>query len=127
MEVVETAIVPDERDQIAALLRRWADDAGLDLVLTAGGTGLAPRDVTPEATLDVADRLVPGFAELMRAESRKKTNLADVSRAVVVTRGRSLIVNLPGSEKGAVENLQAILPILPHAVEVASGRFGSHS
>jgi molybdenum cofactor synthesis domain-containing protein len=126
IDVTETTIVADERDQIAALLRRWADDFGLDLILTTGGTGLAPRDVTPEATLDVAERMVPGFAELMRAESRKKTPLADVSRAVVVTRGKALIVNLPGSERGAVENLEAILPILPHAVEVASGRFGSH-
>jgi molybdenum cofactor synthesis domain-containing protein len=127
IDVTETAIVADERDEISMLLRRWSDDVGLDLILTAGGTGLAPRDVTPEATLDVAERLVPGFAELMRAESRKKTPLADVSRAVVVTRGKTLIVNLPGSERGAVENLEAILPILPHAVEVASGRFGSHS
>jgi molybdenum cofactor synthesis domain-containing protein len=126
ISVTQTAIVPDERDQIAALLRRWTDELHLDLVLTAGGTGLSPRDVTPEATLDVAERMVPGFAELMRAESRKKTPLADVSRAVAVTRGRTLIVNLPGSERGARENLEAILPILPHAVEVASGRFGSH-
>ena len=125
-EVIATAIVPDEREQIAAQLRTWADNDHLELVLTTGGTGLAPRDVTPEATLDVAERQVPGFAELMRAESRKKTRLADVSRAVVVTRGRTLIVNLPGSERGAVENLEAILPILPHAVEVASGRFGDH-
>jgi molybdenum cofactor synthesis domain-containing protein len=127
IEVSETAILPDERDQIAAQLRRWADESHLDLILTTGGTGLSPRDVTPEATLDVAERLVPGFAELMRAESRKKTPLADVSRAVAVTRGRSLIINLPGSERGAVENLEALLPILPHAVEVASGQFGSHS
>ncbi|MPZ49923.1 MAG: molybdenum cofactor biosynthesis protein [Dehalococcoidia bacterium] len=121
IEVSETAMIADERAEIAALLRRWSDETGLDLILTAGGTGLAPRDVTPEATQDVAERQVPGFAEVMRAESRKKTPLADVSRAVVVTRGRTLIINLPGSERGAVENLEAILPILPHAVEVASG------
>jgi len=126
IEVSETAIVADERHLIADQLKRWSDESGLDLILTTGGTGLAPRDVTPEATLDVAERLVPGFAEVMRAESRKKTPLADVSRAVVVVRGQTLIVNLPGSERGARENLEAILPILPHALEVVSGRFGDH-
>jgi molybdenum cofactor synthesis domain-containing protein len=125
-EVAFNAIVADERDQIAAQLRSWADEDNLDLILTTGGTGLAPRDVTPEATLDVAEKLVPGFSELMRAESRKKTPLADVSRAVAVTRGNTLIINLPGSERGARENLEALLPILPHAVEVVSGRYGQH-
>ena len=126
-QVVDVGMVPDERDQISAQLRSWADQGGIDLILTTGGTGLAPRDVTPEATLDVAERLVPGFAELMRAKSREKTPLADVSRAVVVTRGNTLIVNLPGSERGARENLEAILGILPHAAEVVRGDVGDHT
>jgi molybdenum cofactor synthesis domain-containing protein len=114
---VETSMVPDEREQIAERLRQWADVARLDLILTAGGTGLSPRDVTPEATLDVAERHVPGLAELMRSEGRKSTHLSALSRAVAVTRGRTLIVNLPGSERGARESLEAILELLPHAIE----------
>jgi molybdenum cofactor synthesis domain-containing protein len=126
-EAVETAILADDRAQIGAQLRQWADDAKLDLVLTAGGTGLSPRDLTPEATLDVAERLVPGLAELMREEGRKSTHLSSLSRSVAVTRGRTLIVNLPGSEKGARESLQAILELLPHAIEtLRSGGIEEH-
>jgi molybdenum cofactor synthesis domain-containing protein len=126
-EAIETAILADDRAQIAALLRRWADDAKLDLVLTTGGTGLSPRDLTPEATLDVAERLVPGLAELMREEGRQSTHLSSLSRSVAVTRGRTLIVNLPGSEKGARESLQAILELLPHAIEtLRSGGIEEH-
>jgi molybdenum cofactor synthesis domain-containing protein len=120
-EVVETAIIADERDEIAARLRAWADDLGLDLILTTGGTGLAKRDVTPEATLDVAEREVPGIAEAMRLVGRQSTPLASLSRAVVATRGRALIINLPGSEKGARESLQAILDLIPHASQMLTG------
>ena len=116
-ESVEVAILPDARDQIAAKLRAWSDDSHLDLILTTGGTGLSPRDVTPEATLDVAERHVPGLAELMRAEGRNSTHLSSLSRSVAVLRGRTLIVNLPGSERGARESLEAILDLLPHAIE----------
>jgi molybdenum cofactor synthesis domain-containing protein len=121
---VETAIVADVRDEIAARLRRWADESRVDLVLTTGGTGLTPRDVTPEATLDVAERLVPGIAELMRESGRKSTHLSSLSRSVAVTRGRTLIVNLPGSERGARESLESILELLPHAVELLRGDAG---
>lgn len=120
-EVIDTAIVPDVHAAIAGRLRTWADSHAADVILTTGGTGLAPRDVTPEATLDVGERLVPGLAELMREEGRKSTHLSSLSRSVVVTRGSTLIVNLPGSEKGAVESLQAILELLPHAVELLQG------
>jgi molybdenum cofactor synthesis domain-containing protein len=118
IEVTARDIVPDERDQIAAKLRNWADEEQLDVVMTTGGTGLALRDVTPEATADVADRYVPGFAEAMRAAGRASTPLADLSRATAVTRGRTLIINLPGSERGARESLEAVIELIPHAVEV---------
>jgi molybdenum cofactor synthesis domain-containing protein len=116
--VVQTAIVPDDPAEIAAVLRRWADELGLDLVLTTGGTGLAPRDITPEATRSVLQREAPGMAEAMRAASLLVTPHAMLSRAVAGMRGRTLIVNLPGSPKGALENLATILPVLPHAVEL---------
>ena len=119
-EVVETAIVPDDREGIAAQLRAWTD-SGIDLVLTTGGTGLAPRDITPESTLDVAERLVPGIPEVMRELGRKSTHLAAISRSVAVTRRRTLIVNLPGSERGARESLEAVLDLLPHAIELLQG------
>jgi molybdenum cofactor synthesis domain-containing protein len=117
-QAVVTAMVPDERPVIAEALRRWADEDGLDLVLTTGGTGLGPRDLTPEATLDVAERLAPGIAEVMRAVGRLSTPLAALSRSVAVSRGRTLIVNLPGSERGARESLEAILELLPHALQM---------
>ena len=123
-EAVEMAILPDAREQIAAQLRRWADETKLDLVLTTGGTGLSPRDVTPEATLDVAERQVPGIGELMRETGRASTHMASLSRSVAVTRGRTLIVNLPGSERGARESLQSILELLPHAIETLRGDAG---
>ena len=120
-EIAERATLPDERDQIERQLRQWADDAGLDVVLTTGGTGLSPRDVTPEATLAVADRVVPGIGEVMRQVGLKTTHLAPLSRAAAVTRGGTLIVNLPGSERGARESLPAIIDMLPHAVELLHG------
>ena len=100
------------------MLLRWADELGLDLVLTTGGTGFAPRDITPEATRAVIQREAPGLAEAMRAASLLMTPHAMLSRAVAGMRGRTLIVNLPGSPKGAVENLATILPVLPHAIEL---------
>ncbi len=115
------AVVPDERDQIASTLREWCDGGEVDLVLTTGGTGLAARDVTPEATLDVAERLAPGIAEAMRAAGMRVTQTAMLSRAVAVVRGSTLIVNLPGSEKGVRESLAAIIDVLPHAVQLLRG------
>ncbi len=117
-QVVETAVVPDERAEIAMTLRRWADDLKLDLVFCTGGTGFAPRDITPEATRDVIDRETPGLAEAMRAASLRITPHAMLSRAVAGIRGHTLIVNLPGSPKAAVENLATIIPVLPHALEL---------
>ena len=122
--IVNYAIVPDEKELIIEKLVSWADKDNLDVVITTGGTGLTPRDVTPEATLAVVDRIVPGFAEAMRAESLKKTPHAMLSRAVVGTRGKCLIVNLPGSPKAVRECLQVILPALPHAVETLKGQAG---
>ena len=114
-------IVPDERQAIAARLREWSD-AGAALVLTTGGTGLAPRDVTPEATLDVVERVAPGFAEAMRAYGMKQTPAAMLSRAVAGVRGKTLIINMPGSPKAVRECLEAILPALPHAIETVTGQ-----
>jgi len=119
--VVDYAIVPDERDIIARKLTVWADSGKVDMVITTGGTGLAPRDVTPEATLDVIDKTVPGFAEVMRAESLKKTPNAMLSRAVTGIRKKTLIINLPGSPKAVRECLEVIMPALPHAVETLRG------
>lgn len=117
-EVVAHAIVPDERDQIEATLREWADDFGVEVILTTGGTGLGARDVTPEATRAVLDREAPGLAEAMRAAGMRQTPYAALSRQVCGVRGRTLIANLPGSPKAAAECLDAILPVLPHAVEM---------
>ena len=123
-QVIKYDLVPDERDFISQRLTEWADAGFLDLVITTGGTGLAERDVTPEATLAVIDKLTPGFAEAMRMESLKKTPLAMLTRAVAGTRKRTLIINLPGSPKGVRECLEIILPALPHAIEVIRGEAG---
>ena len=120
-QLVRYDIVPDEKEIIAQKLVQWADKEGIDLIVTTGGTGLGPRDVTPEATLGVVERMVPGFAEAMRAESLKKTPMAMLSRGVAGIRGGSLIINLPGSPKAVRECLEAILPALPHAMEVLKG------
>jgi len=114
-------VVPDEIDQIAEKLRRYADEEQVALIVTTGGTGVAPRDVTPEATLEVADRTVPGMAEAMRTASISKTPHAMLSRAVVGIRGTTLIINLPGSPKGALENLEVLLPAMPHALDKIQG------
>lgn len=116
--IVETVIVPDEQDAIAHRLAQWCDGNQVDLILTTGGTGFAPRDVTPEATLSVIQRAAPGLAEAMRAESLKVTPHAMLSRAAAGIRARTLIVNMPGSPKAALENLRVILPVLPHAIEL---------
>ena len=114
---VERAIVPDEADQIAVELRRWADETQVNLILTTGGTGMTTRDITPEATLAVLDRQAPGFAEAMRAGSLAKTPHAMISRAVSGIRGKTLIVNMPGSPRACREQFAMIAPALPHAVE----------
>jgi molybdopterin adenylyltransferase len=124
IHVANRDIVPDDIKLIADRLAKWADEGDLDLIFTTGGTGLTPRDVTPEATLSVVDRVVPGFAEAMRAQSLRKTPTAMLSRAVVGTRGKCLIVNLPGSPRAVRECLEVILPVLPHAVETIKGQAG---
>jgi len=116
--VVRTVIISDEFDQIKNTLLSWTDSSQLDVILTTGGTGFAPRDVTPEATLAVIDRPVPGIPEAMREVSLKITPHAMLSRMAAGIRKRTLIINLPGSPKGAVENLQVVLPVLPHAIQL---------
>jgi molybdenum cofactor synthesis domain-containing protein len=124
LEVAKRIVLPDERAVLAEALRKLCDDSDVDLIVTTGGTGFSPRDWTPEATLDVADRLAPGLAELMRSEGLKKTPRAALSRGVAAIRGRTLILNLPGSPKGAAESLEAALKVLDHGLEVLSGRSG---
>jgi molybdenum cofactor synthesis domain-containing protein len=113
--------VPDERDVIAERLCELCD-TGVDAVFTTGGTGIAPRDVTPEATREIIDREIPGLAEWMRMEGMKKTRRAVLSRGIAGVRGRTIIVNLPGSPKGAVESLDAVADLLPHVVDLLNNR-----
>jgi len=123
-EIGEERIVPDDRDGIVRELTRFSDEGGYDLVFTTGGTGLGPRDVTPEATQAVCDRLVPGLGDLMRMEGLKKTRNAVLSRGVAGLRGRTLVINLPGSPRAVRECLEIILEVLPHALEMMHG--GGH-
>lgn len=120
-EITHTSILPDDEDAIVALLKSWADQEELNLIVTTGGTGLTPRDVTPQATLRLIDYEIPGMAEAMRAKSLEKTAHAMLSRAVVGVRGRTVIVNLPGSPRAARENLEVLLPALPHALAKLAG------
>jgi molybdopterin adenylyltransferase len=126
LEVVSREQVPDERAEIAAVLRRLADEDGVALVAVTGGTGFGPRDVTPEATEDVIERRAPGLAEAMRAAGRAKTPMADLSRGVCGVRGRTLVLDLPGSPRGAVESLEAVTGLLDHALTLLAGDTRHH-
>ncbi len=118
--VTKQSLLPDDESAIRDLLASWSDSAELDVILTTGGTGFAPRDVTPEATRAIIEREAPGLAEAMRAASLKVTPHAMLSRIVTGIRKKTLIINLPGSPKGAVENLQVVIPVLPHAIQLLS-------
>jgi molybdopterin adenylyltransferase len=119
--VVRHRVVPDDQEILREVLAAWADEGATDIILTTGGTGFSPRDLTPEATLSVIEREAPGLAEAMRASSAARSAHAMLSRARAGIRGRVLIVNLPGSPRAAVENLQAISPAMEHAVELLQG------
>ena len=125
-EISHRTIIPDDFDTIADTLVEWSED-GLDLILTSGGTGFAPRDITPEATGQIIEREAPGIAEGLRAESLKITRHAMLSRGIAGIRGRTLIINLPGSPKAVRENLDVLLPILPHALELLAEAPGSEN
>ncbi|MHB9098236.1 MAG: MogA/MoaB family molybdenum cofactor biosynthesis protein [Syntrophales bacterium] len=121
MEIVGRQVIPDEKDDIRRTLIEWSDPGKADLILTTGGTGVSPRDVTPDATREVIDREIPGMAEAMRRHSSAVTPHAMISRALAGIRGRTLIINLPGSPRGARENLSVLIPALSHAVKKIQG------
>ena len=126
-DIASYEIVPDEMDIIRQKLAEWADNKETDVIITTGGTGLGERDVTPEATIAVVDRVVPGLAEAMRAASLSKTPMAMLSRATAGVRGKCLIINLPGSPKAVRECLEVVLPAIPHAVDIIKGVVTEHS
>jgi len=121
IEIVYRQIIPDEKELIRRALIEWSEEGKADLIVTTGGTGVSPRDVTPDATREAVEREIPGMAEAMRDQSLTVTSYAMISRAMVGIRGQTLIVNLPGSPKGARENLNVILPALVHAIEKIKG------
>ena len=121
VRIVQSRVIADEFEQIVDVLTEWSDADVADVILTTGGTGVSPRDTTPEATLQVVERVIPGLGELMRIKSMEKTTMAALSRAVAGIRKQTLIINLPGSPKGALENLEAVWPTLGHAVEKIRG------
>ena len=125
--VVKYEVIPDETDIIAGKLTEWADEGSVDIILTTGGTGFSRRDVTPEATLSIVDKVAPGFGEAMRAETFNVTPFAILSRATAGIRGKCLIINLPGSPKAVQECLAVILPVIPHAVEIIKGEVTEHN
>lgn len=125
--VVKYDIVPDEVDMIARKFTEWADSGEIDVIVSTGGTGLGPRDVTPEATASVIDRTVPGFGEAMRAGTFAVTPFAILSRAMAGVRGKCLIINLPGSPKGVRECLEVVRPAIPHAVQIIKGEVTEHN
>jgi len=124
--VVRYEIVPDEQYVIATTLSLWADSGAVDFIITTGGTGLAPRDVTPEATRSIIQREVPGIAEIMRMDGFRKTPTAVLSRGIAGVRGKCLIINMPGNPKAVQEYMDLLLPIIPHAIDTINGRIGDH-
>ena len=127
VEIARYEVVPDERDAVAARLREWSDAADIQLIVTTGGTGLGPRDITPDATKTVLDYEIPGIAEAMRAEGLRHTPMSMISRAVAGVRNNTLIINLPGSPKGVRENLAVVLPVIQHALDLLSGGGSEHT
>ena len=125
--VVKYEIIPDEMDVISHKLTEWADEGSFDVIITTGGTGMSRRDVTPEATLAIVDKVAPGFAEAMRAGTLDKTPMAMLSRATAGVRADCLIINLPGSPRAVKECLEVVLPVIPHAVEIIKGVVTEHS
>jgi len=124
--VVKYEVIPDEVKTISGKLTDWADEGNIDVIVTTGGTGLAPSDVTPEATLSVVDKVVPGLTEAMRIQTFSKTPFSTLSRAVAGVRKNCLIINLPGSPKAVSECLEVILPAIPHAVQIIKGEVTQH-
>jgi len=125
--LVQYEVIPDEVETVASKLTEWADGGSVDVILTTGGTGLGPRDVTPETTLSIVDKVVPGFTEAMRSKTFDATPFAILSRAVAGVRGKCLIINLPGSPKAVRECLEIISPTIPHAVEILRGEVTEHT